>query len=143
MKRHAQSSTSKKLHADLRALGYDVTNSTKYDPNFCKAIIQAGLRGITFEEFASEIGVCLDSIYEWAEKYPEFRRAKIRAKQEMMNWMMKVGRSCLLGQRVGSKGKTAYVNTGMWIFMMKARFGWRDEGEAPDDEGSDVEFQYE
>lgn len=82
----------------------------------------------------------LDTLYDWAQKYPDFERAKRLAKQESTIYMMKLGRSSLLGERIGPEGKSRNVNWPLWIFMMKARFGWREEHQEQDD--GDVEFDF-
>lgn len=115
---------------------------SKYDPKFCDDIIIASRKGWTFEEFASHINVCLDTLYDWAERYPEFGLAKKRAKQESLIWWMKIGRKAMLGYQFGPKfGKRRSLNPTLWIFTMKARFGWSEENEESDD--GDVDFEFE
>jgi hypothetical protein len=114
---------------------------SKYKPEFCEKIILHCHKGLTFEEFASDIGVHLDTLYECASKHPDFALAKKRAKQESLIYMMKLGRTSLLGERIGPEGKSRNVNWPLWIFQMKARFGWREE--SPEQDDGDVEFEYE
>ncbi len=114
---------------------------SKYDPKFCEMIIIHCHNGGTFEEFASAIGVCVDTIQEWGDRHHEFSVAKARAKQEALNFMVKLGRKSLLGQRIGPEGKSRAINWPLWIFFMKARFGWREENAESDD--GDVEFDFE
>ncbi len=115
---------------------------SKYKPEYAEQMIIHMHNGGFFEEFASNIGVHLDTLHEWATVYPEFGEAKKRAKQEALIYMMKLGRNSLLGKRMGPPGKTRQVNWPLWIFQMKARFGWREDPVEQDDDG-DVEFDFE
>lgn len=83
----------------------------------------------------------IDTLHEWAQKHPEFAEAKRRAKQECLLYWMTVGEKAILGKRLGPKGKSRAVNWPLWIFWMKARFGWREE--SPEQDDGDVDFDYE
>lgn len=43
-----------------------------------------------------------------------------------------------------AEGKARWINMGLWIFWMKARHGWRDEGDhSGDPEDDDLELDFE
>lgn len=79
--------------------------------------------GLSFESFAGEIDVCEDTLYEWANKHPEFSEAKKRAFPKNRLWWEKAGRGGLWGT------KNEVFNSTVWIFNMKNRHGWRDRVE--------------
>src|SRR5882672_4642618 len=115
---------------------------TKYKPEYCDEIIDSGIRGLTFKEFASQIDVHTDTLLEWRNVHKEFKSAYNRAKQEQENFLMRIGRVGLFGQKRMVNGKlvTPYFNTAVWIFMLKARHGWRENDLVVPEEDADFEF---
>lgn len=59
---------------------------TKYTPEMCATVIQAGREGCAVAEMASRCDVCIDTIYEWAKVHPEFSDALTRAQNEAEAW---------------------------------------------------------
>lgn len=53
---------------------------TKYRPEYCQAIVECAQRGFSLTAFAAEIGVCRDTISEWASVHPSFSAAARHAK---------------------------------------------------------------
>lgn len=71
--------------------------------------------GYSVEAFAGEIGVNIDSIYEWEKVHPAFSEAKsIAFGKNRVFWESRA---------IGDPSK---VNASIWIFNMKNRFKWRD-----------------
>lgn len=115
-----------------------------YRPEYCKAIIDAGKHGTSFSQFASDIGVVVDTLLEWKKVHPEFSGAYKRAKQNQENFWATIGSAGILGRTLrNSSGDVVNpkFNTVAWIFWMKARFGWRDDAES-DPEDSDLEMDF-
>lgn len=48
---------------------------TLYDPDYCDALVAFMARGYSMTAFAGDIGVCRDTITEWAKVHPEFSSA--------------------------------------------------------------------
>ncbi len=48
---------------------------TKYDSVFCQQVIEAGAKGFSLAAFAGMVGVCRDTVQEWARVHPEFSAA--------------------------------------------------------------------
>lgn len=98
---------------------------TKYDPDYCERLILFMKRGFSFEAFAGEIGVCTDTIYEWAKVHPEFSEAKKKAYAQSRRWWEEQGINGLYDQYIladdGSKANVKF-NTVNFIFQMKNRF---------------------
>lgn len=59
---------------------------TKYTPEMCATVIQAGREGCAVAEMAIRCDVCIDTIYEWAKVHPEFSEALTRAQSEAEAW---------------------------------------------------------
>lgn len=59
---------------------------TKYRPEMCDLVIEAGREGCAVAEMASRCDVCIDTIYEWAKVHPEFSEALTRAQSEAEAW---------------------------------------------------------
>ncbi len=95
---------------------------TKYDPKYCEEIIEhAKHLGGTYQSFAIKLGVHSDTIQEWAKVHPDFSVAKKRAGEIQEQVMMKLGMRGMMGENGSGAWQAA------WIFMMKARFKWKEE----------------
>ena len=89
-----------------------------YRPEYCQRLIAWGKQGLSFESFASDVDVCVDTLYEWDQRHPEFSDAKKRASAYSRAWWERMGQSGMLATGFSSA---------VWIFNMKNRFGWRDK----------------
>lgn len=86
----------------------------------CEEVIKFGLEGMEIVEFAVALQVCRDTLYEWADKHPEFSDALIRAREaaEAHHTRNIRGQARLPAQATNLAGYLGY---------MKCRFaGWRD-----------------
>lgn len=116
---------------------------TEYRSEFCDLIIDAGIKGKTLKEFASSIDVHYSTLNNWAERHPDFKEAKQRSLQECENFYMKIGRTYgLYGRKTDKNGNVVvpFFNTTVWIFILKCRFGWRENDPVVNEEDLDVEF---
>lgn len=57
-----------------------------YDPAFCDQVVEFCAEGYSLTGFAGKIGVCRDTISEWADKHPEFSVAVKQAKAVRAIW---------------------------------------------------------
>lgn len=96
---------------------------SKYKPEFCQMLIVHMEQGYSFETFSAIIGVDRDTLYEWAKVYEEFSDSKKQAFIKCQLFWEKMGIDGLWGN------KEASFNTGVWVFNMKNRFGWKDRTE--------------
>lgn len=84
--------------------------------------------GLSFESFAAEANVCIDTIKEWSHAHPEFSASKkLGTAASLLHWEK-------LGQK-GIKGEIEKFSASTWIFTMKCRFrnfGYRDEPQVQD-----------
>jgi len=89
---------------------------TKYDPSWmCDAVIEVGRLGGSKDKMAATIGIHVDTIYEWVEKYPDFSDAIKEATQLSKVWWENCGQVSAIGMVEG-------FNSTTWIFNMKNRF---------------------
>lgn len=76
---------------------------TKYDPAFCDLVVHAGERGLSLTAFAGEIGVCRDTVQEWARVHPEFSAAvKAHKAKRTLAWEERLVRIAEEGGGTGS-----------------------------------------
>ena len=111
---------------------------TKYNPAFCDLVIKLMQKGHSKLFVAGKLGISRDTLYEWCRRYPEFSDT-IKAGETMSYAYWED-----LGMR-GMMGKVKGFRPSLWIFTMKARFGWRDNAPAKriDDELDKIEKELE
>jgi hypothetical protein len=95
---------------------------SKYDPTFCDGIVEHCRDGSSLTSYAAAIGVCRDTITEWASAHEEFSLAVKRAKAVCAAWWEKTART----NAVDGKG-----NATLCIFGLKnmGPEDWRDKVE--------------
>lgn len=110
---------------------------TAYDPKYCDMLLKHARKAITgggsFESFALTIGVHPDTLDNWARTYEAFGAAKKFAKIIQQTELEKMGLK-------GMQGKGGKFAPAVWIFWMKARFGWSESGPREQEDG-DLEFE--
>lgn len=75
-------------------------------------------KGFSYETFAALLSVSRETLYEWERVHPEFSDTKSQA-MELSQYFW---------ESEGLKGMNnpREFNGTLWMFNMKARFGWRD-----------------
>ena len=109
---------------------------TDYKEEYCDLIVDFMKNGSSYVEFAAHIGVCRDTIYEWAKKHSEFSDAKKRALAASQSWWEKQARLYMV------TSKEDKFSAPTWIFNMKARFGYRDKVEVEHSGNQKIELSY-
>jgi len=121
--------------------------SKKKQAELCQALIDHGRSGLSFETFGvSDTAVELlggytvkDTLYRWIKKYPEFSDAKKAFTELSRQFWEKIANDHLTHYRDGKQ-----LNSAVWIFNMRNRFGWRDKPEdqeqAPTDVNVNIKF---
>jgi len=100
---------------------------TLYKEEYCERIVELGRQGKTFVEIANEFGVTKQTLHNWCDAHCQFFDAMKKAKGLCEQYWMNVGRE---GMYMGGKDTPFQAN--MWIFWMKACFGWSDRPELKD-----------
>ena len=97
---------------------------TKYKPEFCDVVIEAGREGKTLAEMASELDVNRATVTAWVAEHPEFSSAINSGLDHAQAWWENNGRLATFGGFPG-------YNATSYIFQMKNRFkeDWRDRQE--------------
>lgn len=98
-----------------------VGRPTKWDPKYCQEVIDFMAQGYSLEAFCGHISVGKEAVYSWREKYPEFSYAV----NEAFNKCRVFWEAAAINGLFTEKGKS--INSTVWIFNMKNRFGWRDQ----------------
>jgi hypothetical protein len=97
---------------------------TLYLPKYCDMLIGHMAAGKSFESFAGVIGVSRQTIYDWRKAQTDFLDAFKIAETKALLFFEEKGLSAL------DEGPKDF-NTGLWVFFMKARWGWKDNGNDP------------
>lgn len=107
---------------------------TKYKPEYCDKVVEYMGNGYSKEAFAGEIGVCRDTLYEWASKHAAFSDAIKRGEAANLSYWERIGQQGITGQLEG-------FNASSWIFTMKNRAGWRDKVEHTGEGGGPIKTE--
>lgn len=91
---------------------------TKYKAEYCDLLVEHMKTGKSFRSFAAKIGTHWDALYDWDKKYSEFSDAKKRGEAVCLDFWEELGLTHI-------HDKSA-LNSAVYIFNMKNRFGWRD-----------------
>lgn len=102
-----------------------------YKPEYCEKLIKHMRKGLSFESFAGVVDVNIDTLYEWEKVHANFSEAKKIAFAKCRLFWEKKGHQGLYPKMIpGEKGVTLLpMNSSVWIFNMKNRFGWKDRPE--------------
>lgn len=98
-----------------------VGRPTKYIREYSLHIIDFMSTGRSLTAFAAHISVSKDTIYEWIKNHPEFSDAVAVAKTKCEAFWEQKGIEGLFIEN------NRRLNTSLWTFYMKCRFGWREE----------------
>ena len=91
-----------------------VGRPTDYNEKYCNKLINWMSLGKSFESFASTIGVCRATLYNWCDNFPEFLDAKKQGTEYALAYWESLGERLADGSTNG--------NAAVWIFTMKNRF---------------------
>lgn len=90
---------------------------TKYDPAYCEKVVELGKQGLSKHQIASELGLVISNLMNWAEVHPEFHEAMSLAVQYSMSYWEQMAHLHMIETPGGPK-----LNTGLWSRSMAARF---------------------
>lgn len=89
---------------------------TKYKPEYPDLLRKHMEEGRSFETFAAQCRVSIETIYEWTRVHPEFSEAKKEGVALAMDWWEEKMRKNL------TTFDNTKFNTTAWIYTMKCRF---------------------
>lgn len=84
---------------------------SKYDPLYCRTVVEHLTDGSSLTSFAASIDVARSTINEWMAAYPEFSEACARAKAKASAWWERQGR--LIAANGGSSAQGSMAQFGM------------------------------
>lgn len=98
---------------------------TKYKPEYCAMLVEHMKQGLSFDSFASKVGVCFDTLYEWVKVHPSFSEAKKIGKGFELQFWETVLRNGAVGINMeipNQKIKAGTANASLIIFSLKNKF---------------------
>lgn len=100
---------------------------TTYKPEYCEKIIEMGKDGKSLAEFCSEVGICEDTSYHWAKRFPRFKEAKALWRTHSKAYWCKFGHDnvlsiCVIDKEDGTL-TTTRMDTNLYKFITGGRFG--------------------
>ena len=90
---------------------------TDYRPEFCALAVELGAQGKSYAQIGAACGVARKTLYEWAERHPEFSDALARARDLALSWWEEQAH---IGMWESPEG--ARLNPQLWSRSMAARF---------------------
>lgn len=90
-----------------------VGRPSEYRAEYCERVIELGRLGKSPSQIAAALDVARDSLYNWAETYPEFLAAFTRANHLAQAWFEDMGQQGLT---------TPGFNANLWSKQVSARF---------------------
>lgn len=93
----------------------------RYKKKFCKMLIDHMSNGNSFRTFSLKAGVTRKTLYEWANKYPEFADAKAIGEDGCLAFFEKILVAKMSGQDI-KKFDPKKSDTACLLFAMKTRF---------------------
>lgn len=103
-----------------------MTQPTKYKPEYCELLIKHMGQGLSFRSFAGEVSCGIRTIYDWCDKYPEFKSAKEIAVAKCELYYNRLGLDATVGT-VDKFNATAYV------WLTKNILKWTDKEQSQGD----------
>lgn len=91
---------------------------THFKIEYCEALVDHMRGGKSFRSFAAKLDKHWDTLYDWVKSHPEFSDAKKRGDAVCLDFWEEAA--------IESMHDPKGLNTALWIFNMKNRFGWRD-----------------
>lgn len=94
---------------------------SKYDPRLCDLALSYLSKGYSKQALAGKLGISRETLYEWCRTHEDFSDTIKKGEAKSLMFWEEKGMD-------GMMGKTKGFNSIVWIFTMKNRFGWSDQG---------------
>ena len=97
--------------------------SLQYKKEYCEKLIEHMSQGFSLSTFGGTVGVTRQTIYDWIERYPEFKEAKDIAFAKSQEFFEKRLIAKASGAEIKTKGfNKKEIDTACLIFALKTRF---------------------
>ncbi len=102
---------------------------SQYKPEYCKMLEDHMAKGKAIKSFGAKIGVDETTIYEWFKVHPDFSQSKKVGESLSFDFWEDKGIDGLEETTIrdGNKVTNKRLNSAVWIFNMRNRFGWRND----------------
>lgn len=111
-----------------------VGRHTDYHETFDDDLEADLAQGYSFTASCGRLGICTTTGYVWLKKHPSFADAYKRGKALGQAHWEKLALDHVVEGKDGDKTR---LNPAVWIFTMKAKYGWSDQ---PEEIVDDEEF---
>jgi hypothetical protein len=112
----------------------------KYKPEFCEQLISHMSQGKSFESFGAKANAGRRTLFDWVEKYPEFKQAKEAGEMKALDFLETISIAKISGKNIPNFDPKK-SDTAMLIFYQKTRFHKVYGEKKPEvDEDDDLEF---
>lgn len=97
---------------------------TKYKPEYCDMVIEHMRTGQSLASFAASLLTHRGVLYQWQDKFPEFKDACNTAHELSLQWFEDFSKQAMTGRLFDKeyKGKYDKYNPNMLQFLMSRRF---------------------
>jgi transposase-like protein len=92
---------------------------SKYNSKLCEEVTRFMAEGYSKQALAGKLGISRDTLYEWCKTHKEFSDTIKRGEAQSLLYWEQAGIDGMIGKIKGFR-------PAVWIFVMKNRFGWRD-----------------
>jgi hypothetical protein len=100
-----------------------MANTLHYKREWCAMLVKHMSQGHSFSTFSTVCGVTRTAMYEWVDKYPEFKDAKLNGEEAAKKFLETRLMAKIAGQDLSSQGiDTKKIDTACLIFALKTRF---------------------
>jgi len=100
-----------------------MANTLQYKKEMCEMLVKHMSQGHSFSTFSTIAGVTRTTLYEWVDKYPEFKNAKENGEEAAKRFLEKRLMAKVSGQDLSGIGiDTKKIDTTCLIFALKTRF---------------------
>ncbi len=79
-------------------------------------------KGYSKDSVAGLLNICRDTLYRWIDKYPDFSDTIKNGQEKSRQFWERAAIENLTHYKDGKQ-----LNSAVWIFNMRNRFGWRDK----------------
>jgi hypothetical protein len=95
----------------------------KYKKGYADQLPELFAHGESVAEVAHSLDITKETFFQWVKAHTEFAKAYQKGKDIAEAWWEKTARESLI------LGKGERFNSGVWVFVMKNKFGWKDKTE--------------
>ena len=97
----------------------------KYKPEYCEIAYLLMKNGKSKIRVCAELGICKQTLYNWADRHPEFKKALEIGVTASEAYWEDLGQNHIIRDLDEDGKATISFDTGLYMINMRNRFGWR------------------